>query len=257
MPATRHLGRAVAFLTPLLPLALAHGQLRVFSSSHGSWTAADAYGPSNASSPIRKVDWYGPATNFTSPNITCGEGGNTPVEALATVSAGELVTFDWGSWGSNHSGPVMTYMAQCVNGCATFAGDSGGIWVKIDQDSCNNTYGIIGWGVSSEDRGKPALHGDHILIPLLYPKILALHIAATPYGAQFYPNCVQVRVVDGGDVVLPRGVALPGVYDPNDTLGILVDLYAIENRGVPFVSPGGPVLLPGGNGSWGTDVYGA
>jgi hypothetical protein len=31
----------------------------------------------------------------------------------------------------------MTYMASCGSGgCANFKGDSGTIWVKIDQDGC-------------------------------------------------------------------------------------------------------------------------
>ena len=29
--------------------------------------------------------------------------------------------------------PVMTYIAKCPNGCATFKGDTGNVWVKIDQ----------------------------------------------------------------------------------------------------------------------------
>lgn len=75
------------------------------------------------------------------------EGGNTPVAALAKVNAGEKVTFDWGSWGSSHSGfvfvpaciqmlkphprPLMTYLADCgTAGCASFKGDSGAIWAS-------------------------------------------------------------------------------------------------------------------------------
>jgi len=27
----------------------------------------------------------------------------------------------------------MTYIARCPNGCASFKGDSGNVWVKIDQ----------------------------------------------------------------------------------------------------------------------------
>lgn len=55
-----------------LPSVLAHGQVRQFISSSGVWTAADAYGAANSSSPIRKLNTYGPAANFIGANITCG-----------------------------------------------------------------------------------------------------------------------------------------------------------------------------------------
>jgi hypothetical protein len=56
----------------ILPSVLAHGQVRAFIASSGVWTAADAYGAANVSSPIRKLIGYGPATGMTSANITCG-----------------------------------------------------------------------------------------------------------------------------------------------------------------------------------------
>lgn len=94
----------IAFLLALTPAVSAHGQLRKFISSSGTYTAADAYTTPLPDSPIRKISEYGPAAPFTGKNITCGPGGNIPVAALAGVTAGETVTFDWGSWGSSHSG---------------------------------------------------------------------------------------------------------------------------------------------------------
>ncbi|RPA94789.1 hypothetical protein L873DRAFT_1813823 [Choiromyces venosus 120613-1] len=41
--------------------------------------------------------------------------------------------FQWDQWGSSYSGPVMTCMAKCPGSCSNFKGDSGNIWVKIDQ----------------------------------------------------------------------------------------------------------------------------
>ncbi|KAH7102676.1 glycoside hydrolase [Auriculariales sp. MPI-PUGE-AT-0066] len=247
-----------------LPAVLAHGQVRSFTSSSGTWTSADAYTTANASSPIRKLNTYGPAAGFTGINITCGEGGNTPVSVLATVKAGELVTFDWGSWSSSHSGPVMTYIAKCTNGCANFKGDSGNIWVKIDQDGYHNstTRAAYPWGENLLHLTPSAYK---VTIPaglangeyLLRHEILGLHVASTVMGAQFYPNCVQIQVTNGGSVSLPTGIALPGAYDPNDTLGILVELWKVQQGLASYTPPGGAVLLKGGSGSWGTDTYGA
>lgn len=63
-------------------------------------------------------------------------------------------------------------------------------------------------------------------------------------GAQFYPNCVQVKVTNGGSVSLPTGIAFPGSYDPKDTQGVLVQLWQIQAGQVQYTAPGGKVLLP-------------
>ncbi|EIN14614.1 hypothetical protein PUNSTDRAFT_96583 [Punctularia strigosozonata HHB-11173 SS5] len=253
-------------LLPLIlvaPAVWGHGQLRNFIASSGTWSAADAYTTANASSPIRHVNTYGPVPDFTTADVTCGPGGNIPTTVLAPVKAGETVIFDWGSWTSDHPGPVMTYIAACTGGCANFKGDTGNVWVKIDQD------------VYYPDRTTPGPWGEHILhltpsyyqvtIPagladgeyLLRHEILGLHVAGTYMGAQFYPQCVQVTVTNGGSVTLPQGVPLPGSYNPNDTSGVLVQLWQIEANPsqLYYIAPGGPVVLPGGTGDWGRATY--
>ncbi|KAI0050567.1 carbohydrate-binding module family 1 protein [Auriscalpium vulgare] len=254
------------FLLALLaaPSVLAHGQVHTFytTSPAATWTAADAYASANSSSPLRKLNTYGPVPDFTTADVTCGPGGNTPVSVLAPVDAGSTVIFDWGSWTSDHPGPVMTYIASCTGGCASFKGDSGSVWVKIDQDSYNPQRTALPWGES-------ILHNTpsqyEVTIPaglangeyLLRHEILGLHVASTYMGAQFYPNCVQVKVQNGGSVSLPSGIALPGSYNPNDTSGVLVQLYEIEDNQTCYVAPGGKVLLPGATGDWGCAEYGS
>ena len=61
-------------------------------------------------------------------------GGNIPVNISATIPAGSKIEFLWTEWTSDHPGPIMTYLARCPNGCATFKGDTGNVWVKIQQD---------------------------------------------------------------------------------------------------------------------------
>jgi cellulase len=67
-----------------------------------------------------------------------------------------------------------------------------------------------------------------------------------------YPNCVQVKVTNGGSTALPAGIALPGAYDPHDTAGVLVQLWQIQANPSQlfYVPPGGPVVLAGGSGDW-------
>ena len=55
-------------------------------------------------------------------------------------------------------------------------------------------------------------------------EILALHLASLPMGAQFYPYCIQIRVTSGGTSELPKGVAIPGAYDPEDEESVSLPL---------------------------------
>ncbi|KAG6856681.1 hypothetical protein H0H87_001895 [Tephrocybe sp. NHM501043] len=55
-----------------VPFVLAHGQVRNFIASSGTYAAADAYASALPDSPIRKLNTYGPAADFTGANITCG-----------------------------------------------------------------------------------------------------------------------------------------------------------------------------------------
>ena len=62
-------------------------------------------------------------------------------------------------------------------------------------------------------------------------------------GAQFYPNCIQIKLTGNGCKKLPAGVAFPGAYDPQDP-GILVELWRISPTAYNYTAPGGPVTLP-------------
>ncbi|KAI0682924.1 glycosyl hydrolase family 61-domain-containing protein [Cytidiella melzeri] len=254
---------SLVLLAAATPVVLGHGQVHsvIIASPAATFAAADAYLAVDPTSPLRKLNTYGPAANFTGPDITCGEGGNAPITPLAPVDAGSLVTFDWQDWTSVHPGPVMTYIAKCPDGCANFKGDTGNVWVKIDQDQYNPDRGSdLAWGeellrlknsIYSVNVPAGLENGEYIL----RHEILGLHVASTVMGAQFYPNCLQIQVQNGGSVTLPEGIPLPGSYDPYDP-GILVQLYEITLTTPNYTAPGGPVLLPGGSGDWAEATYG-
>ncbi|KAJ1721159.1 hypothetical protein LPJ61_006074, partial [Coemansia biformis] len=58
---------------------------------------------------------------------------------------------------------------------------------------------------------------------LMRGEIIALHLAEKTGGAEFYPNCVQIKVSGGGSAK-PKGFAIPGVYKEDDP-GIHFNLY--------------------------------
>jgi len=246
----------INYKTALVPIlyasvVLGHGQVRSFITSTTTYPAADAYASSpDSSSPIRKLNTYGPAAPFTGADITCGPGGNQAAAVVAPVTAGSSVTFDWGQWTSSHPGPVMTYIAACPNGCANFKGDSGNVWVKIQQDAFVGSRSPQ-WAEQILEKAGQSGHAKWtVQIPSSIPngeyilrhEILGLHVAYQLNGAQFYPNCVQIKVSGGGSTSLPSGVAFPGAYNPNDP-GILLQLYWFTATNGTYVAPGGPVLL--------------
>jgi hypothetical protein len=114
-----------------------------------------------------------------------------------------------------------SYLAQCTNNdCKSFKGDTGNVWVKIDQ-LAYNPAGSPPWAsdLLATQGAKWRVTIPPQLAPgeyLLRHEILGLHVAGTRMGAQFYPSCTQIRVTQGGSTKLPAGIALPGAYNPED-----------------------------------------
>ncbi|KAK4122215.1 lytic polysaccharide monooxygenase [Parathielavia appendiculata] len=139
----------------------------------------------------------------------------------------------------------MTYLAKCPNNdCKSFKGDSGNVWVKIDQLAYNPAASPAWASYLLRDQGAkwkvtipPSLApGEY----LLRHEILGLHVAGTRMGAQFYPSCTQIRVTQGGSTQLPSGIALPGAYNPDDP-GILTHVWRINQGQITYKAPGGDV----------------
>ncbi|KIM20932.1 carbohydrate-binding module family 1 protein, partial [Serendipita vermifera MAFF 305830] len=228
------------FLPALLASSiLGHGQVRHFITSTTTYRAADAYASlPDPNSPIRKLDTYGPAAPFTDATITCGSGGNNPAAVVAPVAAGSSVTFDWGAWTSD-------YIAACPDGCANVKGDTGNVWVKIQQDGYvpNRTPA---WAEKIIEAGGASVavctlpNGEYLLRHEILGLIPKVHGMGS-FSLGCYRNCVQISITGGGNLPLPSGVALPGAYQPTDP-GIYLWLYTITPTNSTYIIPGGPVL---------------
>ncbi|SPO04685.1 related to cel1 protein precursor [Cephalotrichum gorgonifer] len=243
--------QATAFCLQALPgLVSAHGYLKSITANGQNYLAwqvgQDDYLDPPPARYARKLANNGPVPDFTTEDITCGAGGNEPAGGTIELKAGDTVTLNWDQWGSSHSGPVMNYIAHCPNDdCQSFKGNTGNAWVKISERGyepseqtpwASDLLRELGarWRVTIPPTLAP---GEY----LLRHEILGLHVAGDRMGAQFYPSCTQIRVTAGGSTKLPEGVALPGAYDPDDTEGILVELWRINSGQVEYVVPGGPV----------------
>lgn len=65
---------SLVLLAAAIPLVLGHGQVHsvIIASPAATYQAADAYAAVLPTSPLRKLNTYGPAADFTGPDITCG-----------------------------------------------------------------------------------------------------------------------------------------------------------------------------------------
>ncbi|KAG9311214.1 glycoside hydrolase family 61 protein [Chiua virens] len=134
-------------------------------------------------------------------------------------------TGDGTNWPHN-TGPLMTYMASCGNTTCDQYDSTYAEWFKIEETGLEP--GNTTWYQQNIMNGQPA----NVTIPstlqsgqyLIRHEIIALHLATTIGGAEFYPSCTQVNV--GGsqvgmataseEVTFPGGYSDtdPGIYDP-------------------------------------------
>jgi cellulase len=95
-------------------------------------------------------------------------------------------------------------------------------WTKIAEDGFDGAWAtdkmIKNKGQHKFTVPKVAA-GDYIL----RPEIIALHEGNRAGGAQFYHECIHVKV-SGSGVALPAGVSMPG-YLTAQTPGVLFDIY--------------------------------
>ncbi|KAJ7050360.1 glycosyl hydrolase family 61-domain-containing protein [Mycena amicta] len=184
-----------------------------------------------------------PVTDVSTTDVRCYtslESGTAP--STATVAAGSTVTFTIFGNPSNlyHDGVLNVYMAKAPTGTDVSKWDgSGTVWFKIKQipaiaDGVTITFPST--GLTTVDVTIPAQlpSGQY----LLRVEQIALHVAMTFQGAQFYISCAQLSVTGGGTGTPGPLVAFPGAYTGMEP-GILINIYfPIPTN---YTQPGPPV----------------
>jgi cellulase len=200
----------------------------------------------SASGYIRSPPNNSPVVDVTSTDMTCNVNGGNAAAKFVEVAGGDKITFEWHHntndasddiIDGSHKGPVLTYIAPAdSNG-------EGNVWLKLAEEGLSNGK----WAVDNliANRGKHSITLPDLAAGeyLLRPEIIALHEGNRESGAQFYMECVQVKVTSSGSTTLPAGVAIPGAYKANDA-GVLFDLY---NGATEYPIPG-PAVWDGASG---------
>ncbi|RFU26461.1 lytic polysaccharide monooxygenase, partial [Scytalidium lignicola] len=208
---------------------------------------------------VRQPPSNSPVTDVTSNGIRCNVNGAQGVPNKCVVSAGSTVTVEMHQQpgdrscaneaiGGDHFGPLHVYMSK-VDDSSTADGSTG--WFKIFADTWSPLAGSSNgqgdnWGTKDLNTCCGRMNvkipsdipaGDY----LLRAEVIALHVASSPGGAQFYMSCYQLTVTGGGSAS-PAVVNLPGAYSANDP-GILINIYQPL---ATYVDPG-PTVYSGGS----------
>ncbi|KAJ4417788.1 hypothetical protein N0V82_005954 [Gnomoniopsis sp. IMI 355080] len=216
----------IASLVLAASVASAHYTIPIINDAP-AWTA------------VRKANnWQdnGFVSDVTSDDIRCNQ--LSPGNDTISVAAGDevAVTFNNDIY---HPGPFQSYMAKVPEGEDVNTWDpTDAVWFKIYQDSLVSGSSTATWtsdGKSTVNVAVPSClaPGDY----LMRNEQIALHVAQSSGGAQFYLSCGQLTVTGGGSTQ-PSGdslAAFPGAYKATDP-GILINI----NYPVPtsYTNPG-------------------
>ncbi|KDR74690.1 hypothetical protein GALMADRAFT_227128 [Galerina marginata CBS 339.88] len=180
---------------------------------------------------VRETDNFqslGPQTDVTSTDFTCYNTAVNTIPTTASVKAGSTVGFQvWGNPANiYHPGVLNVYMANAGSDASTFTGTSGNVWFKIYEISAvtdgGKTITFPSQNLTSVSFAIPSeLPSGQYLLRI---EAIALHVAQSFAGAQFYIACAQLDVTGGGSGTPGPLVAIPGVYTGNEP-GILIDIY--------------------------------
>ncbi|KAF9463070.1 glycoside hydrolase [Collybia nuda] len=190
-----------------------------------------------------------PVTDVNSKDMTCNVNGLTgSATGTATISAGATITLEWHQHdqrtgedpiSGGHKGPVQVYIAKAPSTAASFDGQ-GAVWTKLYSSGLLNAS-TQQWAtdVVNTSSGKHSFKIPSSLPAgeyLIRGEILALHVAQSYPGAQFYIGCAQVKISSGGSANPPK-ISIPGTYKASDP-GITVNIY---NNLQSYTAPGGAV----------------
>ncbi|KAI0346656.1 hypothetical protein BDW22DRAFT_790232 [Trametopsis cervina] len=217
-------------------------------SAHATFQAMWVNGVDQGSYCVRLPQSNSPVTSVTTNDIACNANAHA-ASGLCSVNPGDSVTVEMHQQpgdrscanqaiGGDHFGPINIYLAKVPD--ATSAVGYQQSWFKINEmglPSSNPDY----WAteVLNDNCGHYTFTIPSGIAPgnyLLRAEVIALHVASSPGGAQFYMSCFQLSVGGSGSVS-PAGVKFPGAYSASDP-GILINIYTqLNSYPIPGPSP--------------------
>ncbi|KAI0656931.1 glycoside hydrolase [Cubamyces menziesii] len=181
-----------------------------------------------------------PITDVNSTEFRCYEldMNATPGETqIATVEAGSTIGFKADNT-FYHPGYFSAYMSPASPAANSPEAGTGQTWFKIWEDPPVFENGQLVFPSTSISEitftiPKSLPSGQY----LVRGEQIALHVASSVGGAQFYIGCAQLNVINGGDGKPEPLVSIPGVYTGYEP-GILINIYDLPANYPGYTSPG-------------------
>ncbi|KAM6495231.1 glycoside hydrolase family 61 protein [Amanita muscaria] len=230
-------------LTTLAPTVSAHGFVHQVIIDGTSYIGNPPNAAQNTS-PLRQVSDVGPVKGATNPNVNCGLDAQLASQ-VANANPGSIIQWDWRGGDLSHwphnTGPMMTYMASCGSTTCDQFNSSNAKWFLIDRvgQSSDGSWAqadLMTGALASVKVPSSLAPGNYIM----RHEIIALHLAVTLGGAEFYPGCAQLSI-GGSQTGVPQPsdlVSLPGAYKDTDP-GIFDP--NVFDSGATYTFPGPPI----------------
>jgi hypothetical protein len=226
-----------------IPYVLAHGFVSNVNIDGQAYTG-NIPNANPSPSIVRQIDDVSPVKGASNPDVNCGHNG-TVASLVANANPGSALTFRWSGGDLSHwphnTGPMLTYMASCGSTPCNKFDSQTAQWFKIDQVGRQDNgswvqQDLMNGGVANVSLPSNIAPGNY----LIRHEIIALHLATSLGGAEFYPSCSQLTVggTGTGAPTSSELVSLPGAYSDNDP-GIF-DPNVFDTN-APYTFPGPPV----------------
>ena len=252
---------SIVVLLALCPLAICHSMVADIWANGVHYNGFDP-NKNLTSYPSDTPGWY--TTNIggsplypidtNQPQIICAKGGSN-ANISVPVTAGTDVRLRWWqvnvAWPSSHHGPIINYLAPCNGPCSKVdmttlkfvkisergfvrqTNEAEGFWAADELIADDGS-----WNVRIPDGLAP---GEYVL----RHEIIALHVAFTgtgaysSSGAEFYPQCVNLKVEGSGTTHITGGVGARALYDGSEP-GLRMNIHEGSDHS-GFVMPGPPL----------------
>ncbi|KAH7367061.1 glycosyl hydrolase family 61-domain-containing protein [Plectosphaerella cucumerina] len=224
---------ALLLLVALLASRIsAHGYVAYISLEHHVYEGFRNHNPNPSPGAIGhqfSTSDEGPELDVKSPDFVCRQNSQAP-NVYGLVTAGGSVDIQWTSAdlernpnGWAHSGPIITYIANCNGDCA--AADKTKLrWTKIHESGLisgpASSQGIWATDVMRDNMGWYGFKLPTSIAPGKYvirSEIQAIHRSHI-FEPEYYPGCVNVEVTgQGTDDLKDKGVVASELYSTEDT----------------------------------------